>query len=437
MQRLVTGIEPFCTERDARRLRQLVELAEAWESKATLEPGDFIRYIESTPRSTAAVAPVKVMTVHKSKGLEFDEVVLPELTREFMRSNDSLFLHRDRPTGPPTRVVPRMNRELRVHFPTISDECMSARTRESVQDALSVLYVAMTRARHGLHMIMLPLEDDPKSTKLPGTIAGVLRAALPGLNEKLIANEERNERVLWRRGEPDWPTATVTSPPCTGIELKRPDLAASRRAKRTWVSPSSRSERSAADRVGAGRFAPLAGADRGTLIHELFRHVAWIEDGTPGDAEIQDALNATARATGAPVSDDRREEAVSAFKRALEHDAVRHRLSRAAYADQEHDELVLWRERSVQVVVDDEVIVGRYDRVVIGCLEGKAIWADIVDYKSDWVGDDGGAALLERYGSQLQTYVDALVHAHALPVSGVTARLLCTGPGLDLAMPPG
>ena len=90
---------------------------------------------------------------------------------------------------------------------------------------------------------------------------------------------------------------------------------------------------------------------------------------------------------------------------------------------------------AIQIIVVDEVVNGRFDRVVVGRLEGRPIWADIVDYKSDWVGDDGGAALLERYGSQLHGYVDALVRLLSLEPDHVTARLLCTGPGLDLQLP--
>ena len=86
------------------------------------------------------------------------------------------------------------------------------------------------------------------------------------------------------------------------------------------------------------------------------------------------------------------------------------------------------------LIIDDEVVNGRFDRVVLGRRDGTLAWADIIDFKSDWVGDDGGASLLERYGLQLQGYVDALVHHLSIPSEQVTARLLCTGPGIDIAL---
>ena len=88
------------------------------------------------------------MTVHKSKDWEFDEVVLLELTN-LMHERFAVPASRA-PDGPPTRVVLRMSRELAA-FPDDFQWCMAARASDSIQDALSVLYVAMTRARNALH----------------------------------------------------------------------------------------------------------------------------------------------------------------------------------------------------------------------------------------------------------------------------------------------
>jgi ATP-dependent helicase/nuclease subunit A len=431
---LTKKLEGVCTPRDSRRLRQLVESAEIWDTRATLEPGDFVKYIEGTPRTSAATSSIRVMTVHKSKGLEFDEVVLPELTRDFSRFNDSIFLHRPHPTSPPSRIVPVLNEKLAGYFPSISELYLAPRMHDAVQDALSVLYVAMTRARHGLHLILLPLDQDKKNVKFPTTAAGIIRAALPELEEALQSHAERVNPVVWSRGQANWSSGSAPSRAPDRLTLHAPRLSPSTRIHRPRVTPSTRGERSMSELLGVGRFASMGGADRGTLLHELFRHVGWIEDGTPGEAEMAAALSATARMTGSPVSKDRRDEAIHAFQLALSHQPVNARLMREAYVEQPHDELVLWRERPMHVPLDDRIIVGRFDRVVIGRQNGAAVWADVIDYKSDWVGDDGGVALLERYTPQLQTYVDAVQAMLNLPVGSVTARLLCTGPGIDLQL---
>jgi len=429
---MTLALKGSCTARDAMRLRQLVELAEIWDTRATLEPGDFVKFIEGTPRSSVATAPVRVMTVHKSKGLEFDEVVLPELTRDFTRFNDSIFLYRPHPTSPPSRIVPRLNDKIIGYFPSIAELYFAPKMHEAVQDALSVLYVAMTRARHGLHLILLPIDRDKKQTGFPTTSAGIIRAAIPELEEALQSHAEDDDSVVWMSGDADWSSGSTPAPQPNRPVLTAPVLSPSSRIHLPRVTPSSRPDRNLDDILGASRFASLDGAHRGTLLHELFKHVDWIEDGMPDECSVDAAIAATARMTGSPVSIDRRKEAIDAFQRALESPEIRKRLTRDAYVGQTHDELVVWRERPMHVQLEDRIIVGRFDRVVIGYRDGDALWADVIDYKSDWVGDDGGHALLKRYTPQLQTYIDALSAMLDLPEESVTARLLCTGPGIDL-----
>ena len=431
---MTLAMKGSCTPRDAMRLRQLVELAEVWDARATLEPGDFVKFIEGTPRSSVATAPVRVMTVHKSKGLEFDEVVLPELTRDFTRFNDSIFLYRAHPTSPPSRVVPKLNDKIIGYFPSISELYFAPKMHEAVQDALSVLYVAMTRARHGLHLILLPLDRDKEQAGFPTTSAGIIRAAIPELEQALQSHAELDGPVVWTSGNADWSSDSAPKSQPDRTVLNPPRLSPSLRVHLPRVTPSTRVDRSMDDILGAGRFTSQGGAHRGTLLHELFKHVGWIEDGVPDECSVDTAIAATARMTGSPVSADGRKEAMNAFQRALASPEIKNRLTRDAYAGQSHDELVLWRERPMHVQMEDRVIVGRFDRVVIGYGSGVPLWADVIDYKSDWVGDDGGCALLQQYRSQLQTYIDALVGMLNLPEGSVTARLLCTGPGLDLQL---
>ena len=68
-----------CDQREVNQLMQLVELAYGYEAQATERPTDFVAYVEGENVEDPSDAPVRVMTIHQAKGLQFGIVVLPEL----------------------------------------------------------------------------------------------------------------------------------------------------------------------------------------------------------------------------------------------------------------------------------------------------------------------------------------------------------------------
>ena len=90
----------------------------------------------------------------------------------------------------------------------------------------------------------------------------------------------------------------------------------------------------------------------------------------------------------------------------------------------------------MHVQLEDEVLVGRFDRVVIGYRDGLPAWADVIDFKSDAVAEDGGASLLNLYAPQLETYASAICRMLDLTREMVTTRLLLIGADIDLELAP-
>ncbi|MCA8980596.1 MAG: UvrD-helicase domain-containing protein, partial [Planctomycetes bacterium] len=62
---------------DRQRFAQLVDLAYAFEDRAGLRPTDFAEHVRQERVEAGVGAEVRVMTIHASKGLEFDAVVVP------------------------------------------------------------------------------------------------------------------------------------------------------------------------------------------------------------------------------------------------------------------------------------------------------------------------------------------------------------------------
>ena len=91
---------------------------------------------------------VRIMSVHKSKGLEFPVVVVADLGKKFnlMDARDELLIHRELGLGPY-----RTELEHSLRYPTFAREAVAARiVQENKAEEMRVLYVALTRAREKL-----------------------------------------------------------------------------------------------------------------------------------------------------------------------------------------------------------------------------------------------------------------------------------------------
>ncbi|MCL2399132.1 MAG: helicase-exonuclease AddAB subunit AddA [Defluviitaleaceae bacterium] len=139
-------------------LRLLLEKAIRYETTSFTGLFHFVRYIEwlqahSEDEPAAMILPedesvVKVMTIHKSKGLEFPVVFVSMLGRQFNQMDEKMdvILHPALGIG-----ATYTDLEQRTRSNTISRLALALlRKREAVAEELRVLYVAMTRAKEKL-----------------------------------------------------------------------------------------------------------------------------------------------------------------------------------------------------------------------------------------------------------------------------------------------
>jgi ATP-dependent helicase/nuclease subunit A len=415
---LATRISPSCDAREARRTGQLVELAFRYDDVATLRPSDFVRWIALQRVEDPSSADVRVMTIHQSKGLEFDIVVLPELDAPLLGTGaPPVLAYRAAPVAPVTRAFPYVSASLMPLFSHIPELAAAARQGRAsgLRDALSSLYVAMTRARHALHVVVRP--DGPNGPSTAKTGARILREAL-GAPDGAV--EEGT--VIFEDGEPRWhhhvPLREQLAH-AAGGEAPLPALAV--RAQRSRAlprrSPSQLEGGSRVDLANVLRLGAAAPRLRGSIVHIWFEQVGWLEDGTPAD----DALLRLVRGIAPDMDTAELAELAGRFRAWIGDGALSALLSRSGYSGDAAVECeVPFLRRDGDVLLE-----GVIDRLVTIRDNGQVVSAHIVDWKTDAVAPGSGLdERVDHYRPQVDAYRRAVAAMHRIPPDKVSAHLV-------------
>ncbi len=139
-------------------LKMLFERAKQYESASFKGLFNFINFIDKLHSNSGDLSSAKligenenvirIMSIHKSKGLEFPVVFLSCTGKQFNMQdlNDNIILHQDLGFGPKY-----VNPEMRVEYTTLAKEAIRLRTKvETLSEEMRVLYVALTRAKEKL-----------------------------------------------------------------------------------------------------------------------------------------------------------------------------------------------------------------------------------------------------------------------------------------------
>lgn len=131
-------------------------LAADYEKQSVKDLQQFLDFLESSKQRGLVVSgnsvsdAVSIMSIHKSKGLEFPVVFLCNLSRRFNTESLRAQILCDRELGLGLSVADHRNR---IRYPSAAKRAIAAKmAAESISEEMRVLYVAMTRARDRLVM---------------------------------------------------------------------------------------------------------------------------------------------------------------------------------------------------------------------------------------------------------------------------------------------
>jgi ATP-dependent exoDNAse (exonuclease V) beta subunit len=119
---------------------------------------DFLNYWDKNGEKLSIPSPegndaVRIMTIHKSKGLEFPVVIFPFAEEDFSKGpREKIWLNADEKTmGLPKVLVDKNSRV--VGYGKEASTTYLQKKQEDLLDTINVLYVALTRAEEQLHII--------------------------------------------------------------------------------------------------------------------------------------------------------------------------------------------------------------------------------------------------------------------------------------------
>ena len=143
-------------EAKSANIQTFYQLAADFESGNLRDLGQFLDHLDALEEKglisagSASAGCVTIMSIHKSKGLEFPVVFLCGLSRQFNQESLRAQILCDKELGLGLSVADTRNR---VRYPSISKRAIAAKmAAESLSEEMRVLYVAMTRARDRLIM---------------------------------------------------------------------------------------------------------------------------------------------------------------------------------------------------------------------------------------------------------------------------------------------
>lgn len=366
------SLNPFLS----RRAADFLSAAAEYDGSGRGSVSEFVSFLEShVVQEAEASGVVRVMTVHQCKGLTFDMSLVTGLDGKGGNNTDILHLGGGEP---PAWGCLLPSKDLAESDPVLR-EALHERRAEEEYGKLCTAYVAMTRSKQALYVLTKKLG----ATTSAKNFARLLMLTLHSGSDVVEVGDEN-----WFASHP---IGNVKKGPSREkVESILPCTAGTPHSH----SPSSLALKLlSAEQSGARASFSSDAADLGTEIHELLSRIEW------------DAVRVDLSA----CSKDARS-LIEVFLKSAEAKAI---------FSKPTGEWDLWNEKPFDLMIDGKWISGCFDRVHVRREGGKAVEAQILDYKTNRSTPE---KIAEEYEGQMQQYREAASRLLGLPLEKITAK---------------
>lgn len=387
---------PDSDHRHRERLDSLVAKARDFDNEERRDIDGLHEYLQNSQSGDCPVSDaVIVETIHKSKGLEYDVVILVNEDKT-VRSERRISPLLDT-QGNAEWVMEPIKKELMRADPTLEKFLEQSESQRGFGN-LCTLYVAMTRAKRALYMI-----SDPKGAHQGSTVR-YLRDILSETANTTELFKDSTYPLLWSTGDSDWHKSF--EPPSKEVKSAKREVdsiqfdPAHPRLQLSRPSAGKEFKQDAGKTFELGEKATTFGSE----VHDAFEQIEWLRT---------DSLDLLSKNSS---------EANEALTACFENPEINTLFTKP------ETQTTVWNERAFSYVEGDQFYNGIFDRVVLHHdATGATVRAEIIDYKTDRIHTGNTVEQAsERHRPQLEAYRKALSKTIGIDEGNIELKLLFT-----------
>ncbi len=434
VNKLAKSLVNHCSRRELKRLTQFAALADEFDMiSQSLRTTEFIEFVEKQRVLEPTDSRVRVMTIHQSKGLQFDTVFYAECDGALTHTPQYLSLT-PTPGEPPEVVALYRSKEFRDLFPPKLRQALEQTNEKQITEALCLLYVALTRAVNSLYVITLPRTAKSPEKKLPKTSAGIIRAALaPAATlESNVTLYEAGDSEWYKQLKPSTHSVSTKTPEPQQIEIKLRESTFKRRLTRVAPSSKKQTQVRLESLLPSGNSAAFL---RGNVFHAWMEQINWLDEELPTDEKLR-SIGVQHGAQPMQIT-----QWLKDFADIIDRPGINSILKKKYYLESSTlgfapdvqtklasgpFEIQVHNERPFAVRDKGRLISGSIDRLVTISRDKKILAADVIDFKTDALPNDLLAIndRVEVYRTQMETYRTAVSIFYELSQEQISTRLL-------------